>query len=360
MRVLMGGYGAGKSHLLEWLREEGASRGFLVAQVSLDDREITPAHPKRVYRELLSSMAYPDLPSSERGLLPLLEKALSRGCFPRSRNRENYHRYLDPAMLGVARARALGDSDLLTQVLEWIEGQPFTDSSSFNRLVSRLKGPRFLALPDFRTFSHVYAYVLGGIASLSREVGYSGLMVLIDEAEFYQTLSRIDRSHARHLLACLAVAALGPGGVCFDPSQLFKGGMSVHRQIPFVHESDQPLYVVVSLTPVPEIVDTLSSLVPIERVALELVPLTPADYQGLFKKVVALYPVPGAQRPLLESLADPIGRALFAGVETGALSTPRAVLKLVIEFLDILRYRPAGCPRFTQELVARLFGGAAG
>lgn len=357
MRVLIGDYGTGKSHLLEWLREEGMARKFLVAQTALDDREITPAHPKRVYRELLASLAYPDRPATDRGLLPLLERALESDRFPRGRDCPRYHRYLDPAMLGVARARTADDPALLTQVLEWIEGQPFTDSSSFNRLVRKLKGPRFLALPDFRTFSHVYAYVLGGIASLARDVGYGGLIVLMDEAEFYQTLSAVNRSHARHLLACLALAALGPSGVCFDPVQLFKGGMSVHRRIPFVYEDDQPLYVVVSLTPVRDIIGTLATLVPIERIALELAPLTPDDYRCLFRKVVSLYPVPGPQRSLLSRLADPMGRALFAGVETGALATPRAVLKLVVEFLDILKHRPSRCARFTQELITRLFQG---
>ncbi|MBI4863808.1 MAG: DUF2791 family P-loop domain-containing protein [Candidatus Riflebacteria bacterium] len=307
-RVIMGDYGSGKSHALEWLREEAISRGFLTASAELDDREVTWANPKRVYRALMDGLAYPDLGRSAHGLAPLVDRLLRTGGSPLPPSDERYHRYLDPAVDNLARARERGDEDLEQRILDWIGGQPSEDSESWNRALGCLRGPNLLALADFRTFSHIYAYLLGGVASRAREVGYKGLVLLLDEAEFFQALSRENREHASHLIACLALAARGERRVCFDPATLPKGGQPVHRLVPFVYREGQPLYVVVALTPVDEMRDLLGRLLPLDQVVLELSRLTPRDYQTLFQRIVGLYPVPVEQRGLLAELAAPMGK----------------------------------------------------
>ncbi|MBI4864284.1 MAG: DUF2791 family P-loop domain-containing protein [Candidatus Riflebacteria bacterium] len=354
--VILGDYGSGKSHALEWLREEALSRGFLTATAELDDREVTWANPKRVYRALVEGLVYPDLGRSAHGLAPLIDRLVRTGRAPLPSSDDRYHRYLDPAVDTLVRARQDGDEDLQQRILDWIGGEPSEDSESWNRALARLRGPHLLALADFRTFSHIYAYLLGGVACRAQEVGYRGLVLLLDEAEFFQALSREDREHASHLIACLALAARGERRVCFDPATLPKGGQPVHRQVPFVYRQDQPLYVVVALTPVDEMRDLLGRLLPLDQVVLELSRLTPRDYQTLFERIVGLYPVPAQQRGLLGELAAPMGKALFAGVRCDKLTNPRAVLRLIVEFLDVLRFIPRRAPRFATDLIGGLFG----
>jgi hypothetical protein len=367
MRILVGDYGTGKSHLLEWIREEALARGFLVGSVALDDREVTCAHPKRIYRRLVADMAYPERTGSgigsgsphRAGLAPLLDELLATGEFPRDGGRPDFHPYLDAALhkLAAARAKKLYDQEEL--VIEWIEGHPSAESETTNHILRALRGPRLPAMPDYRTFGHVYGYLLGGLACVARRAGYSGLVLLLDEAEFFQTLSKANQAFARHVLACLALASRGANRVCFEAAALVKGGQAAHRKFPFVSSEDQPLYTVVCLTPVEQIRAILGALVPFEQVSVELAPLAPADYQELFRRLTAAYPVPERQRALLDALAEPMGKALFAGVQVDALRNPRAVMKLIVEFLDVLRHVPERAMRFVDDLMTGLFPGAS-
>ena len=351
MRLVIGGYGSGKSHLLAWIRERALAEGFVVGEAALDDHDVTPAQPKRLYRALATSLRYPEAPDRAQGLLPLLERLLRSPGYPRERGAEGHHRYLDPALacLKAAREKALYEAEVLA--LDWLEGQPFDDSRSTNARLRGIRTPWLPALPDYRTFGHVYAYLLGGLAAAARDAGWRGLVLLVDEAEFYELLSRQHREHAKNVLASLALATRGPGHVCFDAETLKRGGQASHREIPAVYREGQPLYAVAALTPVDRMRELLASLVPLEQVAVELAPLAPADYAELFARVTAAYPVPPERRELLAQVAGTMGRALHAGVGSGALASPRAVLKAIVELLDVVRLRPAAAKTFAQELV---------
>lgn len=358
MRLVIGDYGAGKSHLLAWIREQALAAGFVVGEAALDDHDVTPAQPKRLYRALVTSLRYPERPERPMGLTPLIERLLVTPGWPRPRDHERHHRYVDTAVACVAAARAKGALDLEAEVVDWIEGQPFDDSKGTNARLRGLRGaPWLLALPDYRTFGHVYAYLLGGLACAARDAGWRGLVLLVDEAEFYELLSRGHREHAKNVLAALALATRGPGRVCFDPASLKLGGHDVHRKLPAVYAPDQPLYAVTALTPVDRMRELLASLVPLEQVAIELAPLVPADYAELFARITSAYPVPDERRGLLERLGPAMGKALHAGVASGALYSPRAVLKVIVEFLDVVRLEPGHAQRLAQELVRGLVPG---
>src|SRR5262249_14609502 len=61
VRVILGEYGAGKSHFFELAAQEALERNFLVASASLDIREVPPNRPQRIYNALIRSLRYPDL-----------------------------------------------------------------------------------------------------------------------------------------------------------------------------------------------------------------------------------------------------------------------------------------------------------
>lgn len=374
MRLLVGDYGAGKSHLLAWIRERALADGWLVGEAALDDRDVTPAQPKRLYRALLSSLRYPEQPGRPMGLAPLLERLLGTPGYPRASADPRHHRYVDPGVACLIAARERGKPELEALVVDWLEGQPASESKGHNaqlaglfrgaREGSRLaaaraaRGPRLLALPDYRTFGPVYAYVLGGLATAARDAGWRGIALLVDEAEFYELLRGEQREHARTVLACLALATRGPGRVCFDVGGLRRGGQPAHRKLPAVYVEDQPLYAAVAMTPVDRMKELLADLVPWEQCAIELAPLSSADYAVLFARVTERYPVPFERAALLTRLAPAMGRALHAAVASGALATPRAVLKVIVEFLDVVRLAPAHAAAFARDFVGATVPGA--
>jgi hypothetical protein len=94
MLLLSGGYGSGKTHLIELAESTALASNTLVARVTFDPEEIPPSHPMRIYRVLASELKYPG--GSARGLLPLLEKVADSRDHT-SPDGGRFHRYLSPA-----------------------------------------------------------------------------------------------------------------------------------------------------------------------------------------------------------------------------------------------------------------------
>ena len=258
------------------------------------------------------------------------------GCVPLPSHDRRAHRYLDPARLYYA---GLAEHPELREVLRfWIEGQPGEWSRDLNPLLRRqVPGPRLLALPDYRTFGHVYAYLLGGLSCLCRELGYAGLALLVDEAEFYAALCAEDRAFAETVFGCWALACLSDEQARQGEAALRKGGQEVHRRLPLRHRPDQPLACCFFLTPDPQGLAALDTWVDLARHQVELAPLEPAHYGELYERVLGIY---GAAHPGFEvpaGVTDAMGRMLYGALHCGALANPRAVLKLLVEVLDVCR-----------------------
>jgi hypothetical protein len=111
VRAFLGDYGTGKTHLLQLAEERALEENFVTAQVVLDPRETPPSHPKRVYRDLVNSLQFPDRPHDDQaGLAPLFVRAVddeeTRETFDVRRGKgdrderlaDGMHLYLSPAM----------------------------------------------------------------------------------------------------------------------------------------------------------------------------------------------------------------------------------------------------------------------
>ena len=88
-------------------------------------------------------------------------------------------------------------------------------------------------LKDFRTVTHLYTLILGGIAELARQVGYKGLAIMVDEAEFYSVLRGQDRTFADILFRTFAAACLPRSRLLFDPEVLPRGGQAIHKRFSY-------------------------------------------------------------------------------------------------------------------------------
>ncbi len=356
LRVVVGDYGAGKTHLMECMRQAALERGWAVARATLDGRETTPAHPRRVYSVLVRGLTQPG--SREAGGLPaLFDMLLAAGHVPLAASARGAHRYLDPALYYYAR---LSEEPALRDLLvEWIEGQPGECSNELNELVRRrVPGPRLLALPDYRTFAAIYAYLLGGIACLVRAAGAQGLCVLLDEAEFYAALGAEDRTFADNLFGCWALAALAGERPRRGEDAIARGGQEVHRRLPLLHRPDQPLACIVFLTPEPGGLRALDAWVDISRHTVEIGPLGSKDHAELYERVHAVYRAAHPGFALPPAMAKPMGEFLHAALAAGALANPRGVLKLLVEFLDVCRLVPQRLEAFLADL-GRLFADEA-
>ncbi|MBQ7567322.1 DUF2791 family P-loop domain-containing protein, partial [bacterium] len=75
VRVFLGDYGTGKTHMLDLVRERALQGNFVVARAVLDEQDVSPSHPQRVYRALLDGISYPDCDDAE-GLYHLFKRAV--------------------------------------------------------------------------------------------------------------------------------------------------------------------------------------------------------------------------------------------------------------------------------------------
>jgi hypothetical protein len=205
--------------------------------------------------------------------------------------------------------------------------------------------------------THLYTLLLGGIATLAREVGYAGLVCLVDEAEFYSVLRGQDRAHARVLFQTFAAAALPPSALRFDPERLPRGGQAAHRRWPHRFTSDQPLQVVLALTHDPEGRDLLDGIVTPDRF-LELRPFDTEAFVALSQRVLALYERAGVPLSPGVGLAPLLARVMEACHRRGFIENPRQALKFVTELVDVARLRPERVKPLLAELKERFLRGA--
>lgn len=335
MVVLSGGYGSGKTHLVELAEAEALAANMLVARATFDPIEIPPSHPLRVYGALASGIRYPDGPG--RGLAPLFDRLASSRAHTDPRG-ASFHRWLSPVLWVHAR---YGGGELAADLLEWVEGTPqFKEELQLRLSRSGWEGPKLLTLRDYRTFGQIMAHLLGGIAQWARDAGWRGLLVCLDEAEYFDHLDSTAREMAENVLRYLAVATLPDEALPFNPARLYRGGHRVHRSIPTRFRSGQPLAAICAFTPNPRIDEALPRVVGGAQV-LPVEPVSPSQFPKLADQVLELV------REVHPSLDPPdahrrqVKRALADAWEDGRIDTTRKAARMLIELWDLYRIDPA-------------------
>lgn len=353
-RVILGDYGTGKTHLLEVLEHLALERNFAVARVVLDEDEVAPSQPRRVYRELTRNLRLPD--QDERGLEPLFSRALPElGTEFWDPEHPLYHRYLSPA-LAYYRELSEEQSHERAALLDYIGGHASLNNQDLEKLLRKATGlrkQRLFALMDYRPWAHLYAYLLGGLAYLVRQAGYRGLAVLFDEAEFYALLNRAGREFADLLFGYYVCAAVGEENCKFSLEEAKRGGHAVHRSFPPLYQPEQHLYCVFAMTDDPKGLGALEKILGPDQFAC-LSPLRLEDYQVLCSRVLELYQQAYPELEVGAAVENPMGEVVYQGVQTQALENPRQVLKFVMELLDFSRLRQDRIPAYVKEVLSYL------
>lgn len=342
MVVLSGGYGAGKTHLVELAEAEALAANMLVARATFDPEEVPPSHPLRVYAALMTGLRYPE--GTGRGLAPLFDRlAGSKG------HAEPYgaatHRWLTPALWAHAR---YGGGRLAADLLEWAEGAPQDLESLRMRLHDAgWAGRRLLALPDYRTFGQIMAHLLGGVAAWAKDAGWGGLLVLLDEAEYFDHLDTTARGMAENVLRYLAIGALPDEQLPFDPRQVYRGGHEVHQDISPRFREDQPLAVLCAFTPNPRIDAALPGIVP-SRAVLPLDPLHALAFPRLADNVLQMVREAHPDLDPGASHQERVKKALADAWEEGRVANTRQAARMLVEHWDLYRFEPARALRALQ------------
>ena len=208
VRVILGEYGAGKSHFFELAAQEALAQNFVVATTSLDLREVPPNRPQRIYHSLMRSLRYPH--STDTGLTPLLERLITQ---------PNYSTLQD-TLRGTFFASALHNYSLMREkpgealdlLLDWMSGEKVFIKSVRDAAAIKSKEFPLPSLSQMTTAADQYCYLLNGWGWLATQAGYAGLAVFIDESEHYSLLTQRSQERADNFFKALIYTALGARG----------------------------------------------------------------------------------------------------------------------------------------------------
>jgi hypothetical protein len=220
VKIVIGAYGGGKTHFLYNIRELAWQENFVVSYVALSPEE-SPFHRlEAVYGAIINNLTYPLRPEElakgiEKGISAFLitwyqrqmatfknmgleasdlEKTIEQYLQSIERNIENIN--FTKAIMTAFRALHAGEDDRFSSIVQWLK------ADGYNKDIHR---PYGILTPIDR--SNAFS-MLRSLAQWVCNIGYSGLMILFDEAEQIPSLSTRQRelalSNLRELIdACM-------------------------------------------------------------------------------------------------------------------------------------------------------------
>ena len=240
VRVILGEYGAGKSHFFELAAQESLANNFIVATTSLDLREVPPNRPQRIYLSLMRSLRFPD--SAETGLTPLLEKIVALPNYSEIQDGIK-ETFFATALQNYSLMRNKPD-EALTDLIDWMSGEKVFISDVRRNAAFKSKEFKIKSLSQLTTAADQYCYLLNGWGWLATQAGYAGLAVFIDESEHYSLLTQRGKEKADNFFKALIYTALGTRGKISENDLLHQ-----HHSHPFRLKENSHLLLMFALTP---------------------------------------------------------------------------------------------------------------
>ncbi len=326
VRAVVGEYGYGKSHVVELTAQEALNRNFLVASVSLDLFELPPHRSFDIYREAMRHLRYPD--SDERGLDPLLKNTADLDHI-RSKLDDLAPAAVDPLVIALQAISSTPSSRQRKAWTNWLMGSRRT--TVMNRAL-----PRDIKFPTIYKTGHnarQIAYLFTGVSALAKLANYSGLCVLVDEAESYSLLRPYQRPKASLFFQAVIFAALRGQQ---DEIHAEKFPQHRWRDYPMAYDEGQSLFFLFTVTrsdnrlPLQEWLE--------ESQIFYLEPDVSPQEVGHFLQLVLdfhaqayLYEPGQRQKQVRRGAAEHLAQ----GLRNGRLSM-RRVVRLAVELFDLL------------------------
>lgn len=308
--LVVGTYGSGKTHLLNYFRMHALTQGYAVALVEMDALESPFSMPKRVYSQVTRALEWVDPTTNTRRHFRQL---IQRGLGLRLLRTHKYFTYVTET------------SD--ARVWEWIDGT----SGAIRPMMYYGSDTRYPPLYDYTTAANIYCYLLSTLGSICRGVGLRGLLILFDESEaLYAARSAFAWNRSVNFLDALLCTARGDSNLLDWPQASGFKYANNAPDVPFLYAQPSGLKLLFAFTSVN---DRWISQELAEVPYLLLEPLTHAHLDATLDQLTRVYITAYAERP---GKLDP---ELLADMLTGrTYSSTREVVKSFIEALDLTRF----------------------
>lgn len=190
-RLVWGQYGQGKTHVLTTAEHLALDKGFAVSLVSLS-REVSCHNLQHFYSRVASRIRVPD--STVYGIYKALSKKFASDLPDTSIQTEGRYDHPLPALMAedFFYAAAGEEQDLIYADLMGTR-LPLPEVKRIHKQNRQIPFPRFDNM--FKASEHMKAY-FGVMADLIKFCGYSGWVILVDEAELIGRLGVIGRLKA--------------------------------------------------------------------------------------------------------------------------------------------------------------------
>jgi hypothetical protein len=188
---IIGQYGDGKSHIMSTIRYIAKKKGYLIARTEVDGNKVSFSNPNTLLYSLWRNLEGEDL-SEATPLLDLFCKAIHSGYdLPKTsfldsdRIRKMYYLIkkldgqgdLDNVRFLINDLLSCNDRINATEAKKILKEETRLSSWDLNNEVSPIVSSRVMERP------YTFIESIIGTAILSREAGYKGLIILIDEFE---------------------------------------------------------------------------------------------------------------------------------------------------------------------------------
>lgn len=334
--VLEGGYGAGKSHLLRYLRADALALGFAVATTGVSPTEGVLTVPRRAYAHLVRDLTVPvraaastadaDAPAELIGF----EAALDRAAHvPAALAEAETHAFYGPALQALSRGK------LHESAWSVLRGE---------RTRCNLLPPFY----DHQTAANLACYALSGLARiLVAAFELRGLLLLFDEVETApSTRYGYERAHSKNFMRGLVLVSCDDDALLDEEISMEQGGFvgsetrllySGHLQSRYLGQVPSHMKTLFAVTP-----DTMLPVFQGWRTSvphLSVEALDERELRALFDLTCGLYSEAfgGEVGPGRETLY----RLLRQRVPG---DHPRTLLKGAVELLDFTRIYPTRTP----------------
>jgi len=261
--LLVGEYGTGKTHLLDYTYWYALHENFAAARVEMDPNEAPFHKPKRVYARLVQTFRFRSKTDGQfKGFRDFLKETLASGAF----KDHEYFRHL----IGRTSEENLWD---------WIEAREAGG-----------KPPDYSQLPsmyDFSTAANIYCYLLSALGWAARNIlGLSGLLLVFDEAEAldmpYYQYYHYQFKKGLNFLNALVGTARGDAQLLKPPDSM-NTGLDFCRfgsHIPFLYCQPSGLQLLFAFA---------QARVKIDGARIDLQPLSDAVLKEVFEHICLLY-----------------------------------------------------------------------
>lgn len=309
--ILVGEYGSGKTHILNYAYWKAIRQGYAAAYVEMDPLECPFYQPKKVYAKLIQSLKF-QLPfdKQEYGFKNLMQKLLKDSVF----RDHAYFKHLMP--------------DAAERAWEWIEARnilirPEEDEGEFDL--------NFPPLYNYATAGNIYCYLLSAIGyGIKKFLGLNGLVLIFDEAEAISQANYIYQTQKADSFLKALIRVASNDELLKNPytSGLEFCHRGICRNIPFLYHSPASIKLLFAFTPL-TIVQEITKYPDI--ISTSLRDLSPESKRQLFDRIKILY------RNAYHYETDSIGNSLYKMLLSKSEKT-RAFVKGSVEIIDLMRF----------------------